>query len=54
MIISLLQRHILEIPISIDDISVADLNGDGVIDSTDVTLLSRYILEIIDSFPVEN
>ncbi|MDQ2084880.1 glycoside hydrolase family 11 protein [Herbivorax sp. ANBcel31] len=51
---TLLQRYILEIPVSIDDISVADLNGDGVIDSTDATLLSRYILEIIDSFPVED
>ncbi|MDQ2087432.1 glycosyl hydrolase family 18 protein [Herbivorax sp. ANBcel31] len=28
-----------------------DINGDGVVDSTDLTLLKRYILNIIDSFP---
>ncbi|MDQ2085198.1 glycosyl hydrolase 53 family protein [Herbivorax sp. ANBcel31] len=31
-----------------------DLNGDGKIDSTDYTLLRRYILEITDGFPSEN
>ncbi|MDQ2086818.1 S8 family serine peptidase [Herbivorax sp. ANBcel31] len=28
-----------------------DVNGDNVIDSTDLTLMGRYILEIIDEFP---
>ncbi|WP_459076766.1 glycoside hydrolase family 9 protein [Herbivorax alkaliphila] len=29
-----------------------DLNGDGLIDSTDITLMGRYILEIVDEFDV--
>ncbi len=29
-----------------------DLNGDGIIDSRDAALLSRYVLEIIDELPV--
>ncbi|TYQ16846.1 UNVERIFIED_CONTAM: GH35 family endo-1,4-beta-xylanase [Acetivibrio alkalicellulosi] len=33
-------------------ITYGDLNGDGRIDSSDVILLRRYILEIIDNFPV--
>ncbi|TYQ18094.1 UNVERIFIED_CONTAM: chitinase [Acetivibrio alkalicellulosi] len=28
-----------------------DLNGDGVVDSTDLVILRRYILDIINSFP---
>ncbi|MDQ2087067.1 dockerin type I domain-containing protein [Herbivorax sp. ANBcel31] len=26
----------------------ADLNGDGIIDSTDISLMKRYIFSIID------
>ena len=33
------------------DIVYGDLNGDGFINSVDAALLSRYVLEIIDSFP---
>jgi hypothetical protein len=33
------------------DIVYGDLNGDGRINSVDAALLSRYVLEIIDSFP---
>ncbi|MDQ2086827.1 dockerin type I domain-containing protein [Herbivorax sp. ANBcel31] len=36
------------------DIMIGDLNGDGIIDSSDYVLLSRYLLEIIDEFPVGN
>lgn len=32
---------------------VADLNGDGVINSNDAVLLGRFILEIVDKFPVD-
>ncbi|MDQ2086829.1 glycoside hydrolase family 9 protein [Herbivorax sp. ANBcel31] len=39
------------VEISDGDIVYGDLNGDGVVDSTDAVLLSRYILEITDSFP---
>lgn len=28
-----------------------DVNGDNIVNSNDLTLLRRYILEIIDSFP---
>lgn len=31
-----------------------DLNGDGSIDSTDFAILKRYILRIIDTFPIPN
>ncbi|RCX09290.1 glucuronoarabinoxylan endo-1,4-beta-xylanase [Anaerobacterium chartisolvens] len=31
-----------------------DLNGDGNIDSIDYSLMKRYILELIDEFPVED
>jgi hypothetical protein len=30
----------------------ADVNQDGEVDSTDITLLKRYILRKIDKFPV--
>ncbi|TYQ16920.1 UNVERIFIED_CONTAM: dockerin type I repeat protein [Acetivibrio alkalicellulosi] len=33
---------------------LGDLNGDGVINSTDYVLLRRYVLEIIDDIPVGN
>ena len=33
------------------DIIYGDLNEDGMIDSVDAALLSRYILEISDGFP---
>ena len=32
----------------------ADLNGDGDINSTDYMLLGRYLLEVINKFPVES
>ncbi|MDQ2085629.1 dockerin type I domain-containing protein [Herbivorax sp. ANBcel31] len=38
----------------IGDILYGDLNGDGVIDSSDLVLLKRHILKIITEFPVEN
>ncbi|MDQ2085784.1 dockerin type I domain-containing protein [Herbivorax sp. ANBcel31] len=34
-----------------EPISYGDLNGDGIIDSTDYTILTRYLLEVIDDFP---
>ncbi|TYQ18235.1 UNVERIFIED_CONTAM: dockerin type I repeat protein [Acetivibrio alkalicellulosi] len=34
--------------------SYGDLNGDGKINSIDLVLLRRYVLEIIDDFPVGN
>ncbi|ODM27792.1 carbohydrate-binding protein [Clostridium sp. Bc-iso-3] len=39
---------------SVGTIKYGDLNGDGKVNSTDSTLLSRYILKIIDTFPIEN
>ena len=33
--------------------TVADLNGDGNVDVMDMALLKRYILNLIDIFPVE-
>ncbi|MDQ2087460.1 cellulase family glycosylhydrolase [Herbivorax sp. ANBcel31] len=38
-------------PPPVDDIMYGDINGDGVIDTTDYTLMSRYILELTDSLP---
>ncbi|MDQ2086552.1 dockerin type I domain-containing protein [Herbivorax sp. ANBcel31] len=35
-------------------ISYGDINGDGNIDSTDVTLLKRYLLDIISELPYSN
>ncbi|HAA42637.1 MAG TPA: hypothetical protein DCE02_01340, partial [Ruminiclostridium sp.] len=47
-------RYVLEI---IDKFPVpeetADLNGDGIVNSVDYTILQRYLLEIITRFPVE-
>ncbi|MFZ5990097.1 MAG: cellulase family glycosylhydrolase [Bacillota bacterium] len=31
-----------------------DVNGDGVVNSTDLTLMKRYVIGIINDFPVEN
>lgn len=31
----------------------ADVNGDGKIDSLDVSLINKYIVKLIDKFPVE-
>jgi hypothetical protein len=31
----------------------ADVNGDGDVNSTDITLLNRYILRKTNKFPVE-
>ena len=33
---------------------IGDLNGDGEINSTDYSLLKRYILRKIDTFPVSD
>ncbi|MDQ2086970.1 expansin EXLX1 family cellulose-binding protein [Herbivorax sp. ANBcel31] len=33
---------------------IGDINGDGEVDSTDATILKRYLLEITDSLPAEN
>ena len=38
--------------ISIGNTQAADLNGDEKINSLDATLMGRYILGIIDQFPV--
>ena len=35
------------------DFNAADLDGDGVVDSVDYTILTRYILNIIDRFPLK-
>ncbi|TYQ14733.1 UNVERIFIED_CONTAM: RHS repeat-associated protein [Acetivibrio alkalicellulosi] len=37
-----------------EKILFGDLNGDGLINSTDIVLLRRYLLEIIKDFPSEN
>ena len=31
----------------------ADVNGDGKIDSLDVSLINQYIVKLIEKFPVE-
>ena len=50
-----MSRYVLEI---ISEFSVpmenADLNGDGVVNSVDYTILQRYLLEVITKFPVED
>ncbi|NLM57538.1 MAG: endoglucanase [Clostridium sp.] len=33
---------------------VGDLNGDGFVDSIDITLMKRFLLRVIDSLPVED
>ena len=33
---------------------VGDLNDDGIVNSIDATILKRFLLEVIDSLPVEN
>ena len=47
-----MSRHVLDIS-KVSDTSMMDLNGDGIINSGDYALLTRYILGIIESFPVE-
>ncbi|MEJ6950515.1 glycoside hydrolase family 9 protein [Natronospora cellulosivora (SeqCode)] len=37
-----------------DYIIPGDVNGDGVVNSIDATILGRYILTMIDEFPIEN
>ncbi|MFZ5987833.1 MAG: dockerin type I repeat-containing protein [Bacillota bacterium] len=50
-----MKRYLLSIindfPVE-DDLRTADLNGDGYINSTDYTLLKRFVLRIITKFPV--
>ena len=55
-----MQRYILEIipKLPYEDIDnlkipIADVNGDGRINSNDYMLMQRYVLEIISEFPVE-
>lgn len=36
------------------EVVYGDLNGDGVVNSTDYTLMKRYLLKIINVFPVSN
>ncbi|MEJ6950514.1 glycoside hydrolase family 9 protein [Natronospora cellulosivora (SeqCode)] len=38
----------------IDRVIPGDVNGDGVVNSIDATILGRYILTMIDEFPIEN
>ena len=45
-----LAYDILNLPSSSEKF-YGDINGDGVVNSRDLTLLQRYILEIIDVFP---
>jgi len=49
-----MKRYLLQQSISYINLINADLNGDGKINSSDYTLLKRYLLGYIDSFPVEN
>jgi len=37
----------------LNDTACADLNGDGKINSSDYSILKRYLLRMIDKFPVE-
>ena len=48
----MLSRHVLNVK-PYEDTNIADLDGDGFVDSIDYVFLSRYILHIIDKFPVE-
>lgn len=54
---AILKKHILHeeriIPGS-EHFRAGDVNADGIIDTTDATLVIRYILEVIDEFPAEN
>jgi len=47
----LILRTISELPISNGSVAF-DLNGDSKVDSTDLTALKRYLLGVIDKFPV--
>ncbi|HHX17232.1 MAG TPA: carbohydrate-binding domain-containing protein [Clostridium sp.] len=47
-----MSRHVLDIK-KVTDTSMMDLSGDGIIDSRDYVLIKRYVLGIIESFPVE-
>lgn len=41
-------------PTPTDSIVLGDVNGDSYVDSTDLTLLKRYVLKIISEFPDKN
>jgi photosystem II stability/assembly factor-like uncharacterized protein len=41
-------------PTQSPNIKVGDLNGDGSVDSTDLTLLKRFVLRKIDGFEIED
>ncbi|HHX18399.1 MAG TPA: glycoside hydrolase [Clostridium sp.] len=42
--------HIFDLP-SLPEPLYGDINGDDIVNSSDLTLLKRYVLEIIDGFP---
>ncbi|MDQ2084819.1 glycoside hydrolase family 9 protein [Herbivorax sp. ANBcel31] len=44
----------LEPESSEEPVLMGDLNGDGIIDSSDYVLLKRYVLEITSDFPIDN
>jgi len=48
----ILKRHIIKFSEITDPVKLkaADLNGDGNINSSDVSLMKRYLLRIIDKF----
>lgn len=51
-----MKRHLLGIINTFDYSNgnvAADLNSDGFINSTDLSLIKRHILKIIDKFPAE-
>ena len=40
--------------LSAEGLRAADVNGDGEVDTVDMTLMQRRILGVIDKFPVED
>ncbi len=39
---------------SVTPVTTGDLNGDNSIDATDYALMKKYILGLIDAFPVQD
>ncbi|WP_373463341.1 dockerin type I domain-containing protein [Herbivorax sp. ANBcel31] len=55
MLYSILKKYILEITSEIpvrNKLDVADFNLDGKVDITDLTILKRYLLGLIDELPL--
>jgi len=49
----MMKRYLLRLIDGLNDTACADLNGDGKINSSDYSILKRYLLRMIDKFPVE-